>query len=80
MAADFGFRLTMNELKYSQSEFGDGSWDGTAPGQKCPVCNVGWHGWHEEIDAALMFGEKNPAGQAVGELAPGGQKCPAGQA
>jgi hypothetical protein len=37
------------------------------------------HSWHEEIDAEPLFGKKNPAGQAVGELAPGGQKCPAGQ-
>lgn len=37
------------------------------------------HSWHDEIDAALRFGKKYPAGHAVGELAPGGQKCPAGQ-
>ena len=51
-----------------------------APGQKCPVCNAELHNWHDEIEAALVFGKKNPAGQAVGELAPGGQKCPAGHA
>jgi hypothetical protein len=78
-AADSWFRLTMNELNYSQWVFWNGRLDGKAPGQNCPVCKVMLHNWHEEIDAALVFGKKNPAGQAVGELAPGGQKCPAGQ-
>ena len=44
------------------------------------MCAVMLHNRQEEIEAEPFFGKKYPAGHAVGELAPGGQKCPAGQA
>ncbi len=72
-AADSCFLLTINELKYNRG-FSNGNMNGTAPGQTKPACAVIVHNWQEEIDAEPLFGKKNPAGQAVGELAPGGQK------
>ena len=77
-AEGYQFLLMRNQTIYVLQQALESVHD-KLPGQKEPMCAAMVQGWHEETDSLFKAAEKVPEGQAVGELAPGGQKCPTGQ-